>query len=238
MREVKRLLYFSAFILMTFIIMLGRAGAQETDKRTVLNAFGFFKANSAQSKQAWFQLDQKARQALSEGDIAQSESYWKEAVSQAESSSNVYPGMVNCMIGLSMLYHSKNNFGESDRIYELAMRNMEGLVGRSSPDYAKQLPDLAWLYLKHGKPDKAEHILKQSAKINETAYGSKSKQYLESLREYADFMRSENRSNEVSLLELQIKKIEEHLAEVDANTQNDPSVSSDPSNAVGVNDGN
>ena len=199
----------------------------QIDEKSVLSRFGFVKENSQLSQSAWYELDQKARRALAQGDISQAESDWLSALKLAESNNNVYPGVVNCLIGLSMLYHAKNNYGESDRIYELAMRNMEGLVGRSSVEYAKQLPDLAWLYLKHGKPDKAEYILKQAVKTNETAFGSKSKQHMESLKEYADFLTSANRSSEASLLELQIKKIEEHLSESQKASQSDSGNSND-----------
>ncbi|MDX2107218.1 MAG: tetratricopeptide repeat protein [Candidatus Melainabacteria bacterium] len=193
----------------------------EIEDPSVLTRFGSLKPSAALNSKSWYQLDQKARKSLSEGDTSQAEQFWKDACAAAEASNNVYPGVVNCLIGISRLYHDKNNFGESDRVYELAMRNMEGLVGRSAPEYAKQLPDLAWLYLKHNKPDKAEYILKQAVKTNETAYGFKSVQCMESLREYANFLNNQNRSNEASLLELQIKKIEEHINESNNNTQSD-----------------
>lgn len=216
------------FVSFTVIISSAAVFAQsQLDERSVLDHFGFLKANAQLNQSTWYEFDQKARKALSSGDVSQAESDWKEAVKLAESGNNVYPGVVNCLIGLSALYHVKNSFGESDRVYELAMRNMEGLFGRGAPEYAKQLPDLAWLYVKHGKPDKAEYILKQATKTNETTYGSKSKQYLESLKEYAQFLNNENRSNEASLIELQIKKIDEHLTESQANSQMDPGSSSD-----------
>jgi len=213
----------SLFLLSGSIILFSQinfAWAQ-TEDPSILTRFGALQATASLNNSLWYQLDQKARKALSEGDTAQAEQLWKEACAAAESSNNVYPGVVNCLIGISRLYHDKNNYGESDRVYELAMRNMEGLVGRSAPDYAKQLPDLAWLYLKHNKPDKAEYILKQAVKTNETAYGSKSNQYKDSLKEYANFLNSQNRSSEASLLELQIKKIEEHISETDQASQSD-----------------
>lgn len=218
MRAKISLIFFSGSI---FLLSLNTFAWAQSEEPSVLTRFGALKANSALSNSLWYQLDQKARKSLSDGDIAQAEQLWKEACTSAESSNNVYPGVVNCLIGLSRLYHDKNNYGESDRVYELAMRNMEGLVGRSAPDYAKQLPDLAWLYLRHQKPDKAEYILKQAAKTNESTYGSKSSQYMESLKEYANFLNNQNRNNEASLLELQIKKIEEHISESKNNTQSD-----------------
>ncbi len=225
----------SLYFLSGSVLLFGQfsqAWAQ-SEEPSVLTRFGALKPNAVLSSKSWYQLDQKARKALNDGDISQAEQLWKEACAAAEASNNVYPGVVNCLIGISRLYHDKNNYGESDRVYELAMRNMEGLVGRSAPEYAKQLPDLAWLYLKHNKSDKAEYILKQAVKTNETTYGSKSSQYMESLKEYANFLNNQSRSNEASLLELQIKKIEEHINESTSNTQSDIQI-----DQVSPNDGN
>lgn len=225
----------SLYFLSGSVLLFGQfsQSCAQTEDPSVLTRFGALKPNAVLSSKSWYQLDQKARKALSDGDISQAEQLWKEACAAAEASNNVYPGVVNCLIGISRLYHDKNNYGESDRVYELAMRNMEGLVGRSAPEYAKQLPDLAWLYLKHSKPDKAEYILKQAVRTNETTYGSKSSQYMESLKEYANFLNNQSRSNEASLLELQIKKIEEHINESNSNTQSDIQI-----DQVNPNDGN
>ena len=99
----------------------------------------------------WQDLDSGARALMKEGRLAEAESQWKEAIALAETDKEIDPGVVDCLIGLSGLYDKRGNAAESERLFELAMRTVEGVKGSDSAAYADRLPALAALYRKHGK---------------------------------------------------------------------------------------
>ena len=155
----------------------------------------------------WKPLDKLARKALENNQPGEAERLWKLAIGKAESQGQVNPGVVNCLCGLSLLNHKKGDFAEAERLYEYAMRDVEGTAGRTSTDFARFIPDLAWLYNAHGKPDKAEVILKSALAIVEQSYGPDSKETVASLKNYARFLRSNGRTAEASTLETRADQI-------------------------------
>jgi len=162
----------------------------------------------------WFIFDQKARRALLDDDLTQSETLFKQAIQKAEQKGMYEPGVINSFCGLAFLYHKKSNAAECERVYEYAMRYLEGVSGgRDSSRFADFLPDLAWLYNAHGKPDKAEVLLKSASAIREKRFGEYSKQLEQSLNDYASFLRKNGRDTEARHLDARIKLIHDHQSE-------------------------
>jgi tetratricopeptide (TPR) repeat protein len=149
----------------------------------------------------WSSLEATARSELSRGDLDSAESDFKAALNSAEQSGAVEPGLVNCLCGLSLVYHKRGNVAESERLYELAMRNLESLVGPTSPRFADYMPDLAWLYNEHGKPDKAEFLFKHALSIRKRSYGDNDQGAVPLMLQYAKFLRANGRTAEASQLE-------------------------------------
>jgi len=155
----------------------------------------------------WEQLNTEAQSAFDSGDLEGAESKWSEALKQAEASKAVEPGMVTCLCKLALVNDKRKNSFEAERLYELAMRTMEGLAGPKSTRFADWMPDLAWMYEGHGRPDKSEVLFKRALKIKEAAYGADDERVALVLDDYARFLRKENRGTEASVLEQRAKTI-------------------------------
>lgn len=160
-----------------------------------------FSAIPALAGDDWEQLNDEAQSSFNRGDWDGAETKWTEALHSAESKQAVEPGMVTCLCKLALVQERRHNHAESERLYELAMRNMEGLAGPNSTRFADWMPDLAWLYQAHGRPDKSEVLFKRALKIKETAYGADDERVAEVLDQYARFLRKEKRSTEAAVLE-------------------------------------
>lgn len=195
----------------------GSDGASGTSILTGLEdpnkIFGGAKAGANGTGDEWYQLDRRARKALKDGMNMQAEGLWKQAVAKAEARGKIDPGVVTCLVGLSYVNHLNGNFGESERLYEYAMRDVEGTTGRESSQFIQYIPDLAWLYNQHGKPDKAEVLLKHALKVNERAFGAQSPQNAECIEQYAEFLRKLNRNSEARQLDLRAKNIRSRLSQ-------------------------
>lgn len=155
----------------------------------------------------WQQLNSEAQSSYNNGDLDDAESKWNEALKQAEVSKAVEPGMVTCLCKLALVNDKRKNTFEAERLYELAMRTMEGLAGPNSTRFADWMPDLAWMYQGHGRPDKSEVLFKRALKIKESAYGADDERVAQALDDYARFLRKENRGTEASVLEQRAKTI-------------------------------
>jgi len=153
-----------------------------------------------------------AKQCMATNDLDGAEREWKAALTAAEQSSAIEPGLVTCLVGLSFVYDRRGNVSESERLYELAMRNMEGLVGPTSTRFADWLPDLAFLYDSHGKPEKAEVLFKRAFLIKKNAYGPNDVRVAEVLEQYAKFLRRTGRQSEAADLEQRARTIRQKIS--------------------------
>jgi len=150
--------------------------------------------------QEWLTFDARAKTAFAEGKLDQAQSLWEEALKRAESEGEIEPGVVTCLKNLALVFDKKGNYSESERLYELAMRNMEGLAGPNSPRFADWMPDLAWLYDSHGRPEQSEILFKRALSIKKSHYGQDSKEVADLLDVYARFLKRNNRNTEASEL--------------------------------------
>lgn len=164
-------------------------------------------ASQAIADDDWNQLSSEAQAAFDRGDLSTAETKWTDALKQAESSKAIEPGVVTCLCKLALVNDKQKKSFEAERLYELAMRNMEGLAGPNSTRFADWMPDLAWMYQGHGRPDKSEVLFKRALKIKESAYGADDERVAEVLDGYARFLRKENRGTEASELEQRARTI-------------------------------
>lgn len=153
-----------------------------------------------------------AQRCMAGGDLEGAEREWRAALISAEQSGNIEPGLVTCLVGLAFVYDRRGDIHESERLYELAMRNMEGFVGPTSTRFADWMPDLAFLYDSHGKPEKAEVLFKRAYQIKKNAYGPNDARVAEVLESYARFLRRNGRQVEATDLEQQARSIRQKLS--------------------------
>ncbi|MCA9803657.1 MAG: tetratricopeptide repeat protein [Cyanobacteria bacterium HKST-UBA02] len=191
-------------LLALLLFLPGETGAQE---KKASNSFGYVAVGPGPEDADWRALDLKARSAMDEGRYDESERCFKEAVSLAEKKGRYDPGVVNCLVGLSLLNHKRGDFKESERLYEYAMRQVEGLTSRDSLGFTKWLPDLAWLYQQHGRPDQAETLHKQILKVMQKEHGDTSRKLLPGIDQYAAFLHANGRHAEASMLETRSQEI-------------------------------
>ncbi|MBX3073973.1 tetratricopeptide repeat protein [Candidatus Obscuribacterales bacterium] len=190
-----------------FIIYLPRGDGTK-------GTFGGVVPTGTLAQSDWFILDQKARQSILDENLSNAENLFKQGIQKAEAKAMYEPGVINSFCGLAFLYHKQGNNAESERVYEYAMRYLEGVSGgRDSARFADYLPDLAWLYNAHGKPDKAEVLLKSAIAIRERRFGEYSKELEKSLGDYAYFLRKNGRDTEARHLDARIKLIQSHVSE-------------------------
>lgn len=161
----------------------------------------------------WQDLDSGARALMKEGRLAEAESQWKEAIALAETDKEIDPGVVDCLIGLSGLYDKRGNAAESERLFELAMRTVEGVKGSDSAAYADRLPALAALYRKHGKSWHSELLFQRLIKIRESVSGKNSPEAASALEMYSQFLSSEGRQAEAAKMSEKAHTIRDSLSD-------------------------
>lgn len=176
--------------------------------------YGGITPTAAVTQSQWYILDQRARRCLLDGDTAQAINLFKQAIDKAEAKAQYEPGVINSFCGLAFAYHKQGNQMESERLYEYAMRYLEGVSGgRDSARFADYLADIAWLYNAHGKPAKAEVLLKSAITIRERRSGKYSKELQQSLNDYASFLQKVGRETEARHLHARVKLIHDHQSE-------------------------
>lgn len=166
----------------------------------------------AQAEPAWVAQRQSAERLYSAGDLDGSERDWRSALDAAEKSSQVEPGVVTCLVGLATVYDKRGQGQEAERLYELAMRNMEGLVGPSSPRFADWMPRLAHIYDAHGHPERAEVLFKRALQIKTFTYGAEDPRIADLYDEYGSFLKKNGRHIEATSLEEKARVIRQKLS--------------------------
>jgi tetratricopeptide (TPR) repeat protein len=158
---------------------------------------------------AWRTTYKQGLDAFKRGDLSEAEHLYTDATSKAEGASppQIEPGVVTCLIAIAYIYDKRGDYKESERLYELAMRDMEGLVGRGSPRYLAYLADLGDLYNKHGRPDQAEVTFNQLTQGFEHADPPNNIKLAESLERYAKFLRRCDRALEAAIPERRAKTL-------------------------------
>lgn len=179
-----------ACCLLCLICLLQFAAVQaENQRRPEDLKFGKYKGpveSAAVGK--WLALDNRAREELKAGDYTSCERSFKEALQAAESANSIYPGVINSLLGLSLLYEKMGNGAEAERTYELGMRTAEALWGGQSLRFAYLMVDLAWLYHWHGKESGAETLFLRAIKMEEGS-SQESARLVELLNEYQLFLK-------------------------------------------------
>lgn len=166
---------------------------------------------SASITAQWRQLEKAAQYAFQSDNDDEADKLWNEALKRADENNQVYPGRVDCLRGLALLNEKKGNYAEAERLYELAMRDLEAAAGLKSISFAEYMPDLAWLYLRHGKPAQAEVLFQRVLKIKEECYGKDDGRLIPDLGNYAEFLRMNNRLIEANIVEQRARSIHDKI---------------------------
>lgn len=176
------------------------------------NIFTFCLAAEEEKKEdAWAKLDKSAQRAFAQKDYTEAERLWKEAILEAEKANQIEPGIVNCFIGLAGVNDKQGNFEHSEYLYEMAMRNMEGLVGTASQRYIDYIPELAALYHRHNKDDRAEFLYQKVIKARQANASQNPEKLAEVQEMYANFLRDLNHIEEAAVYETQAANIRTHI---------------------------
>lgn len=169
----------------------------------------------------WQQADANARALMKEERLAEAEAQWKEAIARAETDKQMDPGLVDCLIGLAGLYDKRGDAGESERLYELAMRTVEGVKGGDSAAYADRLPGLAAMYKRHGKSWHSDLLFQRLIKIRENTKGKNSSEVASACDLYGRFLASEGRQAEADKMNEKAHTIRDLLRESGKETGRD-----------------
>lgn len=141
---------------------------------------------------------EEADAALTRGDLTTAKERCEEALKLADRAREVEPGMVTCFTKLALVNERLGNASEAERLYELAMRTLEGQAGRESLRFADFMPDLGYLYQAHRKPAKAEVLFKKAVAIKEKVLGQNDSRVADAWDDYAHFLQKENRNVEAA----------------------------------------
>ncbi|MBY0357223.1 MAG: tetratricopeptide repeat protein [Candidatus Obscuribacterales bacterium] len=140
----------------------------------------------------------EARASFKAGHYEQSEKQWRQTLTLAEQADLL--SVIDCLCGLALVKDKQGDFDESDRLYELAMRNLESHThNQDNYLYADYLPGLADLYLNHGKIDQAQLIHQKllDIRINKEpsldSAQNKENEIMKAETAYANFLRKINR---------------------------------------------
>lgn len=155
----------------------------------------------------WQALAHQAELDFKQGQLERAEQTWRAALKEADDAKCIAPGTVDCLRGLAFVNERRGNRGEAERIYELAMRNLEAVAGRDSPQFADWLPDLAMMYDAHGHPEKAEVLFLHALRVKERVYGVNDPRLADTLDGYARFLRKNARPIEANAAESRAEKL-------------------------------
>ncbi|MBX9941271.1 MAG: hypothetical protein K2Y32_18560 [Candidatus Obscuribacterales bacterium] len=204
-----------------FAALVSMAAVSAADLERKLESRTFGRINPADLSQGmqnagfsdWLKLEKTARDKLSAGQFADAEQGFKEAISKAETLNMVSPGVINSLMGLSFALDRQGNQSESERIYELAMRNAESVFGPSATRFGYYMPDLAWLYHWHGKDSQAETLFLRAISLEEASSRIETANLVELLKEYQQFLKECGRTSESEKIGHRIEHIKAKLAE-------------------------
>lgn len=114
---------------------------------------------SDEPEKPWLTKYKEGKSLFEQGNYDQSEEVFRQAIKLADEDKAVEPGVVDCFVALSMVKDKQGDVAESERLYEFAMRGIEGVRSSTHPRYGDYLPNLALLYFSHGKNDLARYSL-------------------------------------------------------------------------------
>jgi len=121
----------------------------------------------------------------------------KEAIGVAEKlQSSKSKNHLKFLSNEALLYQQMGKYAEAEAIY----LGMEKRLGKSNPDYASMLNNLAALYMIMGKEDKIEELLKKSSAIYKSSFGEENPAYAKSISDLGNFYRYKTRYAEAAPL--------------------------------------
>ena len=143
------------------------------------------------------------------GRYEESERLLKQAIAVAEKLQNTRSrNHLKFLSNLALLYTVMKKYPEAESIY----LGMEARLGKSNPDYASMLNNLASLYMLMPKEERVEDLLKKASDIYKSNFGENNPAYAKSISDLGNFYRYKNRlADAAPLLEKALKIREQTL---------------------------
>ena len=160
--------------------------------------FLFCLSLSPVAAESWQEVYDQATEALDRGDLSGAKEKCEAALKLADQAHQMEPGVVTCFTKLALVNERLGNPAEAERLYELAMRTLEGVAGRESVRFADFLPDLGYMYQAHHKPAKGEVLFKKAVEIKAKVLGENDSRVADAWDDYGHFLVKENRNVEAA----------------------------------------
>jgi len=149
------------------------------------------KSGGKQSMQYAIVLNNHAMLLQSIGRYDAAEVMLKEAIVIAEGlTSTKSVNGLKFLSNQALLYQQMGKYAEAEAIYQ----GMEKRLGKTNPDYASMLNNLAALYIAMDKDDKVEDLLKRSSTIYKTKMGDGGPAYAKCISDLGNFYRYKSRN--------------------------------------------
>ncbi len=174
---------------------------------SISNAFAQISSNNDANLSNWEKENREAQEFYNNNKYDEAQKHWKNAIDLAEKAQKIDPGVATYLTKLALVQDKLGNPSESERLYELAMRHMEGLVGATNQRFADFLPDLAQLYSDHGKDAQAEELYKKLLNIRQKGLNKDDPKIADALEIYEKFLRNNNRPDEAQILSEKARSI-------------------------------
>ncbi|MGC3943912.1 MAG: CHAT domain-containing protein [Chryseolinea sp.] len=206
-------------------------GSQDVGVASSLNNYGVLRYNLAQFNEAEQDLNSalaileaKGMQSLMSyaillnnkamlfqaiGRYEESEKLLKQAIAVAEKlQSTKSRNHLKFLSNLALLYTAMKKYPEAESIY----MSMENRLGKTNPDYASMLNNLASLYMVMQKDERVEDLLRKASEIYKSNFGETNPAYAKSISDLGNFYRYKNRlADATPLIEKALKIREQTL---------------------------
>ncbi|MCX7606436.1 MAG: CHAT domain-containing protein [Bacteroidia bacterium] len=113
------------------------------------------------------------------------------------------------------LLYLQGRYTEAEKLYAEVISTWERLVGKTHPDYATALNNMAILYRSQGRYKEAEKLFSEILPIYEMNFGIYHPFYLNALGNVAAFYQSQGRYAEAERLFLEIKELKDKIMDTE-----------------------
>ena len=151
-------------------------------------------------------LNNKAMLFQAIGRYEESERLLKQAIAVAEKLQSAKSrNHLKFLSNLALLYTTMRKYPEAEAIYI----GMEKRLGKTNPDYASMLNNLASLYMLMQKEERVEDLLKNASDIYKASFGENNPAFAKSISDLGNFYRYKNRLEDAAPLIEKALKIRE-----------------------------
>jgi tetratricopeptide (TPR) repeat protein len=129
----------------------------------------------------WLAASKAGMQAADEGDLAQAEARFRDAMKLSEPFGDEDPRRATSVNNLAFILHVQGQYGAAEPHYREALAMRESALGPDHPDVAQSCNNLAELYRVLGRDADAEALHRRALKIREGRFGPNHPEIAQSL---------------------------------------------------------